>query len=189
MNDLAPGVMRLIDRYQPVTMEGLTLYPVTVDDYDYFINCAPALGFMQQSLPVTMLTIPLVTAFLRMEDAWNAKMREETETGDTADPKTGALFSASVLALLLALRLGEGEPMDERFGRLRLVFDPKHPEKLQKLVFRGNEGEAIEISPAKFAKLRPVIAAQNGIEIPPLDANPELEKLIQTLFSENFNDK
>ena len=173
MNDLSPEIMRQIDRYRPVTMEGITMYPVTVDEYEAFMACAPALGFMQQSLPVAMLSIPLLTAFLRMEDEWRQASQQSTDI--TSEVKTGAaLFSASMIALLLALRLGEGEPMAMRLERVGIVFDRKKRDKLKMIVLRGNSGEAIEISPAKFAKLRPVIAAQNGIEIQPLDANPEL---------------
>lgn len=173
MNGLPSEIERQINRYLPVTFEGLTFYPVTVEEYEVFMACAPALGFMQQSLPVAMLSIPLLTAFLHMEDAW-AQAKHDEDNGDPNTKIAGALFSASVLALLLALRLGHGEPMNERMSRARLVFEGRKSSKLKALVLRGNAGEAIEITPAKFGRIRPLIAAQNGIEIHPLDANPEL---------------
>ena len=80
----------------------------------------------------------------------------------------------AVLALVLALRLGDGQPMQERLKRVLPTFDRKTGKKLQSLILITDGGEPIEISPVKFGRLRPVIAAQNGIEIPPLDANPEL---------------
>lgn len=173
MNGLSTEIERQINRYLPVTFEGLTFYPVAVEEYEVFMACAPALGFMQQSLPVAMLSIPLLTAFLHMEDAW-AQAKHDEDNGDPNAKIAGALFSASVLALLLALRLGHGEPMNERMSRARPVFEDRSGSKLKALVLRGNAGEAIEITPAKFGRIRPLIAAQNGIEIQPLDANPEL---------------
>ena len=70
MNGLSPEIERTIDRYLPVTFEGFTFYPVTVEEYELFMACAPALGFMQQSLPVAMLSTPLLTAFLRIESVF-----------------------------------------------------------------------------------------------------------------------
>ena len=187
MNDLPPEIMRQIDRYLPVTMEGITMYPVTVEEYEIFMACAPALGFMQQSLPVAMLSIPLLTAFLRMEDEWN-QARQKSDINIENIAKTGALFSAATIALLLALRLGEGEPITRRLERVGVVFDKKKRDRIKMVVLRGNSGEAIEISPAKFAKIRPVIAAQNGIEIPPLDANPELVEADRAVRNANAPD-
>lgn len=176
MNDLAPDIMRQINRYRPVIIEGLTLYPVTVENYDLFTYCAPALGFMQQSLPVTMLVKPLISAFFEMEQAEQTETQTTTPSGVNGEPeeKPKDLFMRSVMALILALRLGEGLPMPERIKRVQLAFDKKTGEKLEALILIMDDGKPVEITPVKFGKLRPVIAAQNGIEIPPLDANPEL---------------
>lgn len=173
MNGLSPEIERLINRYQPVIFEGLTLYPVTVENYELFTYCAPALGFMQQSLPVTMLTKPLISAFWEMEEAEAQTTKPSGENGEP-DDKPGHLFTRSMIALVLALRLGEGLPMPERMKRVLPTFDRKTRKKLESLVVIRDDGKPIEISPVRFGKLRPVIAAQNGIEIPPLDANPEL---------------
>lgn len=184
MNGLPPEIMRQIDRYLPVTMEGITLYPVTVEEYETFMSCAPALGFMQQSLPVAMLSMPLLSAFLRMEDAWaQAKQNNQPDAENTI-----LLFSAAVISLLLAMRLGAGEAMTERMKRARVMYDSKNATKLKSLVFRGNMGEMIEITPVKFGKLRPIIAAQNGIEIPPLEANPELVEADRAVRAANAPD-
>lgn len=187
MNGLPQEIERQINRYLPVKFEGLTFYPVTVEEYEVFMACAPALGFMQQSLPVAMLSIPLLTAFLHMEDAW-AQAKHDEDNGDPNAKIAGALFSASVLALLLALRLGYGEQMNERMSRARLVFEDRNGPKLKALVLRGNAGEAIEITPAKFGRIRPLIAAQNGIEIQPIDANPELVEADRSVRMANAPD-
>ena len=170
MNGLAPEIERQINRYQPVEYEGLTLYPVTVDEYEYFTYCAPALGFLQQSLPVAMLSKPLISAFYEME---MGAQKNETDGGDP-EKQPGDLFMRCVVSLILALRLGAGQPMAERIKRAILAFHKDRRDKLEAIVLLRDDGTPMEISPAKFGKLRPVIAAQNGIEIPPLDANPEL---------------
>lgn len=172
MNGLSPEIERLINRYRPVIFEGLTLYPVTVENYEIFTFCSPALGFMQQSLPVAMLTKPLISVFFEMEQAEEQTTKPSGENGEPEKP--GNLFTRSIIALILALRLGEGMPMPERLKRVQLAFDRKTGKKLQSLIVITDSGKPIEISPVKFGRLRPVIAAQNGIEIPPLDANPEL---------------
>lgn len=172
MNGLSPEIERLINRYRPVIFEGLTLYPVTVENYEIFTYCTPALGFMQQSLPVAMLAKPLISVFFEME---LAEAHTNKPSGENGEPeKPGNLFTRSIIALILALRLGEGMPMPERLKRVQLAFDRKTGKKLEALIVITDGGKPIEISPVKFGRLRPVIAAQNGIEIPPLDANPEL---------------
>lgn len=167
MNGLPPDIVRQINKYQPVKIEGMTLYPVTVDEYADFSFCAPALGYMQQSLPVALLSKPILTAFYELElDEAQAFIRD----GDNGLPKA-ALFTRCLISLILALRLGVGEPIEQRLDRARVSESKKG---LKAIVFRGNDGEAITVTPTQFTKLRPVIAAQNGIEIPPITANPEL---------------
>lgn len=173
MNGLSPEIERQINRYRPVIFEGLTLYPVTVEHYEIFTYCTPALGFMQQRLPAAMLAKPLISVFFEMELAEAHTNKPSGENGEPED-KPGNLFTRSIIALVLALRLGEGQPMQERLKRVLPTFDRKTGKKLQSLILITDGGEPIEISPVKFGRLRPVIAAQNGIEIPPLDANPEL---------------
>lgn len=173
MNGLSPEIERQINRYRPVIFEGITIYPVTVEHYEIFTYCTPALGFMQQSLPVAMLAKPLISVFFEMELA-EAHTNEPSGDNGEPDDKPGNLFTRSMIALVLALRLGEGQPMQERLTRVLPTFDRKTGKKLQSLIVITDGGKPVEISPAKFGRLRPVIAAQNGIEIPPLDANPEL---------------
>ena len=77
-----------------------------------------------------------------------------------------------LLFLALSLRLGQGLPVEERIA----LFRPRFSEsgRLKSLVFSPDGEEISEITPAMFQRLRPILAAQNGLEIPPDDANPEL---------------
>ena len=98
MNDLSYSMVRAIDRYQTIEVEGLHLYPIRVMELDEFMLARPAIEFLQQSLPVTLISKPLLQAFYQMDFDAAAK----------GEPGTG-LFFRSLLFLLPALRAGEGQ--------------------------------------------------------------------------------
>lgn len=165
--ELPYDIQRAVERFQPVTVEGVTLYPVTVEEMDEFGYARPALEFMQQCLPVALLRIPILSAFYQLELASSA----EIEPGL---PKT-TLFTQAIFALLLALRLGRGKARNERVAQ-HAVFEhePDNPLNLTRVLLFDEKGKTTEITPRLFQRLRPVIAAQNGAVIPPEDANPDI---------------
>lgn len=167
--DLPVHIKKAVDRFQPITIEGVTVYPIIVDEIEEYGFVKPALEFMQQVLPVALMQIPILTAFYQLELASNA-MSE----GNPNVPKTN-LFTQCVYALLLALRLGQGMERNERIAK-RCVYehDKDDPLKLTKVFLVNDEGKIIEITPRLFQRLRPIIAAQNGSEIPPENANPDI---------------
>ena len=69
MTQLPTKIKKRIDRFLPIETEGLTLYPITVEYWEEFRRCIPALEFMRQSLPVALLQIPLLDAFWQLEIA------------------------------------------------------------------------------------------------------------------------
>ena len=162
--DLSANIKRMVDRYQPVTAEGVTLYPITVEELDLFYSVRPALEFMQQILPVDLLRIPLLSALYQLE------LSIQIQTGENKFN----LFTRSVLLLVLALRLGQGMTENERIALCKVEFDPQHPLNLIALRFQTDGEGEIRITPSQYDVLRPIIAAQNGAEIQPLDANPQL---------------
>ena len=164
MFEIPAHIQRAADRYKPVEVDGLTLYPITVAEYDDFMVASPAISFMQQSLPVTMLRVPLLTAYYRL---WMQDIASGTE-------EYGDLFYRAMLFLALSLRIGEGLDRRDRVQQISPVLDRNNPSQLKCLRFRLNGEEVQEITPIQFQMLRPILAAQNGIEILPDDANPEL---------------
>ena len=56
MQDLSPEMAKAVRRFEPIETEGLTLYPICVKDIDRFTVARPAIEFMQQSLPVALLS-------------------------------------------------------------------------------------------------------------------------------------
>lgn len=163
--DLSGYRKTLVDRYKPITEEGITLYPITVEDLALYTSTRPALEFMQQILPVELLRLPLLTALYQVELSVST-VKDESAKFD--------LFTKSVLLLALALRLGRGLPEQQRIAMCQVIFDLNNPLDLYALKFRDGKGGEIVITPAMYEKLRPIIAAQNGAEIQPLDANPQL---------------
>lgn len=118
---------------------------------------------MQQTLPVRFLSMPLLSAYYAMD----------YEAREKGEPASGLLYRAA-LFLALALRLGEGEDDEARVRKFQLLADSKDPSKLKALRVNLRGEEAVQITPVQFARLRPILAAQNGIELVSPDANPEL---------------
>ena len=67
MQDLSLEMAKAVRRFEPIETEGLTLYPIQVKDIDEFTTARPAIEFMQQSLPVAMLSKPLLQAYYTLE--------------------------------------------------------------------------------------------------------------------------
>lgn len=153
-----------VDTYQPVNFEGITLYPILVRDYEAFGNARPALDFLQQSLPVRYLSMPLLSAFYAM-DVENLRKGEESD----------GYFLRAMLFLVLSLRYRPELPMKDRLHEFLsgVYSSADDPTVLKRIEFQ-QDGETKEITPILFARMRPVLAAQNGIELISTDANPEL---------------
>lgn len=169
---------RAIDRYEPITVQGITFYPITVEEYEDFGQCRAVLEFLPQRLPVALMGIPLLTALYRLY-IFAAVMAkdgdpEEKEKTDGNGAGFEALFQQAALVLCLAIRLGQGESHKKRLERVFPEYDPENILDFKGLVFVTDEGKTIRITPSMFQRLRPVLAAQNGMELPPENANPEL---------------
>lgn len=163
MYEIPLQIQSAIRKYQPVTVDGLTLYPIQVKNRNAFFTASPAISFMQQTLPVSLMRVPLLSAYWQME-------MQDAVSGEEGM----GLFYRALLFLALAFRLGEGQSDIERVRKFEIIVDPDKPEQLKALRFMVNGMEQTEITPAQFQRLRPVLAAQNGIHMETEDANPEL---------------
>ena len=174
MNELPLKIKKAISRYQPVEVEGFTFYPITVEEYDNFLIASSAIDFMQQSLPVALLSVPLLTAYWQLDI-------ENAENGTPVDGK----FSRALLFLAMALRImPDAEPI-ERVKAFQVEFDPKNHKKLISLRFRLNGTEQCKITPVQFQRIRPILAAQNGIKLQSDTANPELVQAERDIAEQN----
>lgn len=163
MTEIPAHIRSAIQKYEPVTVDGLTFYPIQVKNRKSFWNASPAISFMQQTLPVSLMRIPLLSAYFKMDmDA----VAEQAETF--------GLFYRGLLFLALALRLGEGQSDEARVKRFKVLVDREQPKKLAAVRFTVNGEEMRELTPVQFQQIRSILAAQNGIDLESDDANPEL---------------
>lgn len=164
MTEIPLEYREAVNTYEPVVMEGIKLYPIRVREYEAYGNARPALDFLQQSLPVRYLSMPLLSAFYAMD----------VENQKEGRPSDG-LFLRALLFLVLALRHRTDLDMDERLRDLfRGVYtSAEDPTVLVEIRFE-QDGKEHSITPVQFQLMRPVLAAQNGIKLYSTDANPEL---------------
>ena len=161
--ELSFAVRQAIRRDEPICVDDLTLYPIRVAEYEAFCAARPGVEVLQRTFPVRLLSVPLLGAMYRMD--YDAVTAGEAPVG---------LFFRALLFLALALRLGEGEEAAERVKRFQVVADPKDPGRLKCVRWLADGTEPMEVTPVQFARLRPILAAQNGITLESDDANPEL---------------
>lgn len=162
---------RLVDRYKPIEVEGFTLYPYTVEHYEEYLVASQAVGYMQQKLPINLMSIPILSAFFKLD----------LEKAIVGEVPTG-LYTSAIVSIVLALRLAkDGEDILEVCKGFVPITSQSDPTNLKALAFNDAEGQARTITPVQYAVMRPIIAAQNGIDIPDDLDNPELVQAEQDL--------
>lgn len=176
--EIPASVMAKIRRYSPIETDGITLYPITVGEYDAFNQARPAIEFVQQSLPVAYVSMPLLQAFYAIE------IKSLVEN---AELPSGYLVRAMQF-LALALRLAPDEPMEQRIRRFKIVTSTNDYTRLMSLSFVMNGEERYDITPVKFQRWLPILAAQNGLTLPSDTDNPELLKTEEILLSKRGTD-
>lgn len=164
-----------IDTYQPVDFEGITLYPILVRDYEAFGNARPAIDFLQQSLPVRYISMPLLSAYYAMD----VENRAEGKPSD-------GMFLRALVFLILALRHRTDLSLDERLRDFfqGIYTSADNPAVLKEIRFE-QDGEEHAITPVLFQRMRPILAAQNGIKLHSDDATPELVEAEIDLAEQN----
>lgn len=163
ISELPLQIKKAIRRYKPVSAEGLVLYPVRVKDYDQFQLARLALEALQQSFPVAYLSMPILQAFYKLD--YEAAVSGKDPTG---------LFYSALLGLALSLRIGEGLDEEKRVKQFTIRADSNDPSKLLRVTAFVNGEEMISVTPVQYARIRPIMAEQNGIYLYGTDANPEL---------------
>lgn len=175
MYEIPSNIMKSINKFEPITVDGVVYHPISMSEYEEYLIAKPAIEFMQQSFrDIKLMTLPLLSAYYKVD--YDALVKGEQPTG---------LLSRALLFLALSLKLGEGKPVTERLGNFSIVCDPNDESKLLHISFVDNNNKAQTITPVQFAVLREILACQNGIELMPDSANPDLVEAEQYLNSVN----
>lgn len=158
-----------IDKDEPITIEGFTLYPILMSDYRRFMAARSVLLIRQGSLPAEYAVMRYLNALYAMDyDAVK-------ETGKPAGFIAGALEM-----LAMAMRF----PVSAFVRRTMIRTSPQDGRRLEALDIRA--GEAIlHLTPAVFDRLRPIIAEQNGLELPDESENADLVEAEEDIAAAN----
>lgn len=158
-----------IRRGDPITECGLTLYPITMNDYELFEACKDGILVRQMSLPVRCLPYDYLSALFMME--MEQLLKPEKERKDFG-------FFLKALQFLL-LCLGNEITLEEFFTRRVHFTRTSDGVRLDYLNVPQKDKE-IKITPTQFSMfIRPIIAAQNGLKLPNEDENLDLVRSVE----------
>lgn len=161
----------LIRHGKPVHAIGLTFYPVLVDDYEIYIDCADALKLRLASLPVRYTTLDFTSALFAVEID-RVKV----------DESVGGAFYRFIRLLYLSLRIVY-EP-SEVMGTILVRREEDHI-RLAGLRVTQN-GKTVTLSPSELSfEVRQLIAEQNGAELPDESVNIDLVRDYEELKKMN----
>ena len=165
-----------IRRGQPIKALGLQFYPITMTDYEEFLECKGVLALRMTSLAkqsFEYITMPFLAAL------WAVDYDTARATG-----KPVGMTERIVRLLCLSLRLGH----DEQDKLLHGVYcDRSNPRSLHHLEVT-QDGKTVQINPVDFTTtVRPLIAEQNGIELPDESFNPDIVQTEQLMQEEQEN--
>lgn len=158
-----------IRRGEPIRECGVDLYPITMDHYEDFIQCKDALCLRLSSLPVRYVSLDYLSAIFALElDA----LRE----GNASAQASGGLFFRLMRLFGLSLRI---EMTAEKLNDCIFYRSADGNISIEyiELIQTGADGNpnTVRITPFQFSSiLRPLIAAQNQIELPDESENAEL---------------
>lgn len=158
-----------IRRGEPIRECGLDWFPVTMDHYEDFIQCRDALSLRLSSLPVRYMGMDYLSAVFALELA--------AIKNPDAPGRGGGLFFRLMRLVGLSLRIEmTSKRINESIyyrvsGRDDIAIDSMTFEQT------GADGETLtaKITPFQFSsQIRPLLAAQNQIELPDEADNSDL---------------
>ena len=153
-----PIIAEAIENDEPVTIDGFTLYPIQVRQYRQFAAVQSALLIRQGSLPVDYAARSYLGALYALDiDAYK-------DSGQALGLTNGIL---TILAL--AMRF----PADAFARQTSIHVRDDDERELVSIQIRTGD-MILPLTPAVFDRLRPVIAAQNGLELPDETENADL---------------
>lgn len=175
MNEIPLEYRESVNTYESIYYEGFWLSPIRVREHEAFQMARPAIDFMQQSLPVRYISMPLLSAYYAMDV-------ENKGKGLSAY----GLFTKAILFLVLALRFKPELDYEKRIAEMmsRLLVSADNPTMLTGILIEQG-GVDRKLTPIQFQRMRPILAAQNGIKLESTDANPDIVETERVLSEMN----
>lgn len=172
-NATAREKQRKIRRGEPITAFGLTFYPLTMSYYEEFLEVKNAWIIRLSTLPIQYMVMPFLSAI------WAMEYDSITQTG-----KAIGFFDRIIHLLYLSLRLEY-----DREKALKKIYYNRHtPREISHIEITQN-GNTVKITPQDFnAYIRPLVAEQNGLELPDESFNPDIIKAEQEYDRNNAPD-
>lgn len=159
-----------IRKGQPIEALGLQFYPITMAEYEEFLECKSVLAIRMTSLAKTnieYLSMPFLSAL------WAMELDTVRMTG-----KAIGFFERTIRMLYLSLRL----EYDSQKVFEKIHIDENNPRNLLYIEVEQTDGKPVKISPAEFTTIvRPLIAEQNGIQLPDESFNPDIVQTEQEI--------
>lgn len=142
-------------RYEPIEMNGLVYYPIRVVDYEKWQAVKPVLTMRQGTLPAVYACMTFLQCVWALQYDANAH-------GDMA-VRTWDLLAC---LMFLSLRLSDRD-MIQPLGN-------KNDPRTITAIRITKDNETYDIGAMEFARVRMLIAEQNGAELPDEADNPDL---------------
>lgn len=151
-----------IRRGEPIEEFGLIFYPIKMSFYEQFTACKDALIVRLGTLPVKY----------QMKDYLNALFALELNSAESGGANAG-FFSRLLRLLALSLRIDNFDVQDWLRNDLYVMQVGDGFEIARFTMTQGDK--RVTLTPADFVTtIRPLIASQNGLELPDESENPEL---------------
>lgn len=143
-------------RYEPVELNGLVYYPITVADYSKWQAIKSVLTLRQGALPATYACMTF------LQCVWALDIDAKTPGNENEF----GFWNALAVILALSLRFSDDDKI-QAIGNL--------PDKRNLVSIRiVKDGQTHDIQPLEFNIIRKLIADQNGAELPDEADNPDL---------------
>lgn len=163
-----------IKRDLPLTELNLIFYPIKMTYYDEFKSYINALVIRQSTLPVKYLSYDYLTAVTKFD----------FDNILNGGKSSGILFDLLSL-LFMSLRIDIDKDMINKSIELAQTDNGIEVKK----IIVSQDNNKVEISPMEFSTIiRPLIAEQNGVELPDESENIDIIKDYEYLQSKNRDD-
>lgn len=155
-----------IRKGEPITLRGLTFYPIKMSDYEQFLACKDVLLLRMTSLPVKYMAKDYVNALFAMD------LDSHKENGTSR-----GMYERFMRLLYLSLRM-EVEDMQKYAGDI-VVADIRGELFLKEIKINQSGVEQKIRAGILSSEIRELIAKMNGLELPDENENIALIRDIE----------